>query len=70
MSGNQGARARLVLVDLLRDCGISVSLVEVHGWTRHEQGEAYLWAIDYKFGKENLPMPPVLYEKHRPRCLA
>lgn len=55
---NRSARARLVLVDLLRRCGQKdVDLVAVHTWSRRMQGLAYLWAVNFLNGQENVPPP-------------
>jgi hypothetical protein len=56
-SSNRGAKARFVLRDLLARAGYRVSLVTVHGWSREQQGEAYLWAISFVDGREDLPAP-------------
>lgn len=54
---NRGARARLALQHALRRTGHSVSLVTIHCWTRARQGEAYLWAVAFLEGREDLPAP-------------
>lgn len=54
---NRGARARLALADVLRRCGYEVSLVTIHSWSREAQGQAYLWAIAFLEGREDLPAP-------------
>lgn len=54
---NKGARARLALVRMLDKCGQKVSLVEVHTWPSHVQGKAYLWALSWLDGNENIPPP-------------
>ena len=56
-ASNRGALARLDLFMLLKRCGADVSLVEIHTWTRGTQGQAYLWAIDFLNGRENIPYP-------------
>jgi hypothetical protein len=56
---NRGARARVVLRELLRECGVDVSLVTVRLWSREQQGQAYLWAIDRKSGG-HAPRPSFL----------
>jgi hypothetical protein len=61
----QGAAARLALVDVLRKAGVQVSLVTVHRWPRERQGEAYLWAIAFLNGREDLPMPGFLVDGPR-----
>jgi hypothetical protein len=55
---NRGARARIVLWQLLQRCGCyEVTLVTVHQWSREMQGAAYLWGIDRLDGIENVPAP-------------
>ncbi|HTA20267.1 MAG TPA: hypothetical protein VK989_13305 [Polyangia bacterium] len=60
---NRSAKARMVLADLLRRCGYDVGLVAIHAWTRARQGEAYLWAIAFLSGREDLPPPIFLRRK-------
>jgi hypothetical protein len=50
-------RARRVLGDLLSRAGFGCSRVSIHGWTRGEQGLAYLWALAFLAGREELPPP-------------
>ena len=57
-----GARARLVLAELLRRAGYDVSLVTIHGWSRAAQGSAYLWAFAFLHGREDVPAPPYVVE--------
>lgn len=54
---NRSARSRYALWILLGRCKAGVSLVEIHTWPRHLQGRAYLWAIDFLDGHENIPPP-------------
>jgi hypothetical protein len=62
---NRGARSRLALAKLLRRAGYFISLVSVRGWTRHEQGEAYLWAVAFLAGREDLPVPQCVRDASR-----
>lgn len=64
---NRSARARLALVQILRRAGCEVSLVTVHAWPRHKQGEAYLWARARLEGREDLPAPTFVQEGARRR---
>ena len=55
---NRSARARIALVELLRDkCHQDVSLVTVSTWPRKLQGDAYQWGIAYLAGHEDVPPP-------------
>lgn len=64
-SQNCGARARLVLVELLRSAGHAVSLPTVHRWSRAQQGQAYLWARAFLEGREDLYAPAFVVEASR-----
>lgn len=59
---NRGAKARLALADLLWKAGHPVSLVTIHTWPRHVQGEAYLWARAFVDGREDLAAPAFVQE--------
>jgi hypothetical protein len=61
---NMGPAARLALFTLLVRCGLRVSLVEIHNWTRAMQGRAYLWAIAFVAGQEDLPPPDFVVQCH------
>lgn len=54
---SRSAHARLALFRILERCHAGVSLVEIRNWPRHVQGNAYVWAVDYLAGHENLPKP-------------
>jgi hypothetical protein len=57
-----GASARLALVRILHQAGEEVSLISVHRWPRHVQGEAYLWARARLLGREDLPAPQYIVD--------
>jgi hypothetical protein len=54
---NIGARARLVLFEMIRKTGFYVSLPIIHQWPRALQGEAYLWAYEYLNGRTDISPP-------------
>jgi hypothetical protein len=54
---NRGARARGALAAVLARAGRPCSLVTIHAWSRAEQGQAYLWALDFIHGREDVPPP-------------
>lgn len=54
---NRGAASRLALKQRLFEAGRDVPLATIHRWTRAMQGEAYLWAVAFAFGREDLPAP-------------
>lgn len=62
---NRTARSRLVLFDLLKRIVYYVSLPSIHRWSRHQQGFAYLWAVSYLQGREDLPPPEWVLNEHR-----
>jgi hypothetical protein len=62
---NRGARARLALSALLARAGQPVSLTVIRRWPRHVHGEAYLWAIAFVEGREDIPAPSFLVEAVR-----
>lgn len=55
--GSMGSKARLALASVLARAGAPVSLVTIHGWSRAQQGSAYLWAIAFLAGAEDTPPP-------------
>lgn len=57
--------SRLALHRVLARAGAHISLMEIHAWPRHRQGEAYLWAVAFVAGREDLPPPPFLFERMR-----
>jgi hypothetical protein len=65
---NWGANARVVLVRMLRRAMVDVDLVQVHRWSRAQQGRAYLWAWAFLNGREDLPPPAFLVTVHTVRC--
>jgi hypothetical protein len=54
---NRSARARLALQNILLRAGEAVSLTTIHTWSRAQQGQAYLWAVAFLAGREDLPAP-------------
>lgn len=54
---NVGARARLVLFEMIRKTGRYVSISAIHHWPRKLQGEAYLWAFDFINGRTDISTP-------------
>jgi hypothetical protein len=66
---NRSARSRLALQRLLARAHFDVSLVVIHQWSRPMQGEAYLWALAYVEGREDLP-PPGFLVGEKPRKVA
>jgi hypothetical protein len=58
-----GARRYLRL--LLAEAGYEISLVAIGGWSRPEQGDAYLWARRFLDGDESLPPPDHVREFSR-----
>lgn len=62
---NMGARGRLVLVSALARAGHTVALATVHAWSRPDQGAAYLWAMAFLAGREDLPPPWHVVEASR-----
>lgn len=57
--------ARLALQRMLLRAGWPVGLVAIGTWPRHEQGRAYLWAIAFIEGREDLPPPQIVVDAAR-----
>lgn len=57
--------ARLALQRMLLRAGWPVGLVSIGVWPRHEQGRAYLWAIAFIEGREDLPPPQFVVDAAR-----
>jgi len=58
---NCGERARQALQRVLSRAGVRVGLVEIHTWSREQQGRAYLWAIAFAAGREDIGPPPFIF---------
>jgi len=52
-----GVAARLALSELLIRAGYSIGVVEIHTWSRSQQGEAYLWALAKVEGRAEFGPP-------------
>jgi hypothetical protein len=59
---NRSAKARLSLQAILHRAGFVVSLVAIHSWSRDAQGQAYLWAVAFLSGLEDVPAPSFVFE--------
>ncbi len=52
-----GLSARLALISVLTRAGRDVTLPQLGTWSRAEMGSAYLWAIAFLSGREDVPRP-------------
>jgi hypothetical protein len=62
---NRAARARLVLASMLERAGFDVGVATIHTWSRPMQGAAYLWALAFLEGREDVPPPRHVFEACR-----
>jgi hypothetical protein len=60
---NRSTSARLALCCMLAKAGVFVGAVQVHRWTRDQQGRAYLWAYGITLGREDTPMPEFIKDE-------